>query len=276
MKVVVAAAALSNGLAPGTVIPAGQFYKPPESGNFQIKNASTSTCPEEQISLQQALTVSCNTAFARLCNEQLDADKVKSMAKAFGFEAEPKFIGDDKNVMHVVASRTGDMTSGGKVDPAALAQSCIGQKDVRMTPLQGALMAATVANGGSQMRPYVVDTLQSAGLTVVDKTRPSELRRAVSQDVATGLQNMMVSVVENGTGKPAKINGLKVGGKTGTAENGEDTSDHGWFIGFAMKNNEPVLAVAVLLEGAGKGGSHEAARIAGQVIKAYVNERGNK
>ena len=278
MKLIDSAVALSNGLKPDTQIAAGQFYKPPQTDTFQIKNASTNTCPEAQITLKQALTVSCNTAFARLCVEQLGMEKIKSMAQAFGFESEPKFTDDDKNVMNVVASHTGAMTGpGGKVDPPALAQSCIGQRDVKMTPLQGALMAATIANDGKQMRPYLVGTRQNSDFSVVDKTEPSVLRHdVVSSDVAGELRDMMVSVVENGTGKPAKINGLQVGGKTGTAENGEDAQDHGWFVGFAMKNNQPVIAVAVVLEGAGKGGSHEAARIAGQVIKAYVDERGNK
>ncbi|MBT8224953.1 MAG: penicillin-binding protein 2 [Dactylosporangium sp.] len=277
MKVVVSAAALKEGMKPDTVIPAGPYYQPPQSGSFQIKNASPSTCPEAQITLQRALTVSCNTAFAKLGVEQLGLDKVKSMAESFGFEETPEFIDDDKNIMNVTASHTGSMTgSNGKVDPAALAQSSIGQKDVRMTPLQGALIAATVANEGKQMRPYLVDTLQSSGLSVVNKTQPTTLRRVVSDGVAEDLQDMMISVVDSGTGKPAKVKGLQVGGKTGTAENGEDANDHGWFIGFAMKNNQPVVAVAVVLEGAGKGGSHEAARIAGQVMKAYADERGTE
>ncbi|MBN1172871.1 MAG: penicillin-binding protein 2 [Micromonosporaceae bacterium] len=277
MKVILAAAALESGMKPDTVIDAGQYYSPPQSGSYQMKNASPSTCPNPTITLQQALTVSCNTAFGKLGAETLGADKIKEMAKKFGFEEAPEFVDDDKNVMNTVASQTGTMTgSDGKADPAAVALSSIGQKDVRMTPLQGALVAAAVANGGKQMRPYVVDTLQNSGLSVIDKTQPSTLRRVVSESIAGDLQTMMISVVDSGTGKPAKISGLRVGGKTGTAENGENTDDHGWFIGFAMKGNEPLIAVAVLLEGSGKGGSHEAARIAGQVMKAYADERGTR
>jgi peptidoglycan glycosyltransferase len=84
----------------------------------------------------------------------------------------------------------------------------------------------------------------------------------------------MISVVNNGSGKNARIGGFQVGGKTGTAENGEDENPHGWFIGFVMKNNEPIIATAVFLNQAGTGGSAEAARIGGQIMKAYIGEKG--
>jgi penicillin-binding protein A len=83
-------------------------------------------------------------------------------------------------------------------------------------------------------------------------------------------------VVQNGTGTRAKINGFQVGGKTGTAQNSEDDGDHGWFIGFVMKNNQPIAAVAVFLENAGTGGSGEATRIAGDLMKTVIAERGIK
>lgn len=274
MKVLVSAAGLQNGLTEDSNLTAGATYQPPQT-TAQIKNASANTCPQDQITLKQALTVSCNTAFARYCVESLGMQKYKDITAAFGFESEPRFSDDDKNVMGVVASHTGPMSgSDGKVDPPALAQSCIGQRDVRMTPLQGAMIAATVANDGKRMRPYLVDSLLGADLTVRQKTDPEKLNEPINASVASSVRDMMVSVVENGTGKSAKINGFDVGGKTGTAENGEDTNDHGWFIGFAMKNKQPVIAVAVLLEDAGKGGSHESARIAGQVMKAYIDEQG--
>jgi peptidoglycan glycosyltransferase len=272
MKVIVSAAALSDGLTPDSTIPAGPAYTPPQT-TVPIRNAAPGICPGSQTTLKQALTESCNTAFAQLCVAQLGEKKFRDMAEAFGFESEPKFIDDDKNILNVEASQISPPET--TLDPPALAQSCIGQRDVRMTPLQGAMVAATVANGGRQMRPYVVDALQNADLTVVDKTQPSQLRRPITDNVADQLRDMMISVVDNGTGKAAKISGVKVGGKTGTAENGEDANDHGWFIGFAVKGGEPVIAVAVLLEGAGKGGSNEATRIAGKVMKAYLDERGN-
>jgi peptidoglycan glycosyltransferase len=94
--------------------------------------------------------------------------------------------------------------------------------------------------------------------------------------VATQLQEMMTSVVENGTGTRAKIEGYQVGGKTGTAEGGEGEETHGWFVGFALKDGQPVAAVAVFLENAGKGGSSEAARIAGQVMRGVIADKTGK
>jgi peptidoglycan glycosyltransferase len=276
MKVIIAAAALANGETPQSRLAAGPSYTPPQT-TVPIRNASPNICPEATITLIQALTESCNTAFARYGVERLGIDKVKEMARNFGFESTPTIDRDDKNAAFGVApSELGKMTGPeGKVDPPALAQSCIGQRDVVMTPLQGALIASAVANGGSQMRPYLVQELKASDLTTVHYTaQPKELRRAVDSRVAGDLQNMMISVVDNGTGKNARINGFRVGGKTGTAENATEAESHGWFIGFAMKGNDPVIAVNVFLENAGKGGSAEAARIAGQIMKAYIAEKG--
>ena len=93
--------------------------------------------------------------------------------------------------------------------------------------------------------------------------------------VAAQLRQMMNSVVTNGTGTNARIDGFEVGGKTGTAQNG-DAPDHGWFIGYARKNGQPVVAVAVLIQNAGSGGSAEATAIAGQVMKAAIAAKGLK
>ena len=276
-KVVTSAAAMMNlGLDPGSVLQGGDSFLPPQT-TVPIRNSTGVNCPDS-ITLKQALTVSCNTAFARLGVEKIGADRLKAMARDFGFESEPRFDRDEKtNYMGVAPSRTGAMQVSDKdtrVDPPALAQSSIGQRDVRMTPLQGAMIAATVANDGSLMRPYLVDKLQLADLTVISPTETKQIRRPLSGQVAAGLQEMMISVVQSGTGKNARINGFDVGGKTGTAENAEDALDHGWFIGFARKGGKGHMAVAVFLENAGRGGSGEAARIAGQVMKAYIAEKG--
>ncbi|MET7393131.1 penicillin-binding transpeptidase domain-containing protein [Dactylosporangium sp. NPDC005572] len=280
-KVITSAAALTadSSLTPDSAVQGGEFYQPPQTSSFRIKNAHEGICPES-ITLKQALTVSCNTVFARMGVERIGADKLKRMASDFGFESEPKYIEDqDRNYCGIVASHTGSMTAqNGVVDPPAVAQSSIGQREVKMSPLQGAMIAATVANGGREMRPYVVDRLQNADLSNADRTEPKEMGRPISGDVAAKLQEMMFSVVtsRDGTGRSANISGLQVGGKTGTAEDGEDAQDHGWFIGFALKDGKPIISVAVFLENAGKGGSAEAARIAGQVMKAYADEKGIK
>jgi penicillin-binding protein A len=273
-KVIVSAAALQNGLTPDTVLTGGASYTAPDT-TTPIRNSPGVVCPD-QITLQNALRVSCNTAFSRLGVEQLGADKVKAVSQQFGFETEPKIDRDEQNVMRSVASHTGDMLSpDGVVDRPALAQSCIGQREVRWTPLQGALVAAAIANNGSQMRPYLIDTIQDANLAPMWKVDPKEALQPVSPAVAGQLRQMMESVVANGTGTNARIDGFEVGGKTGTAQNG-DAPDHGWFIGYARKNGQPVVAVAVLLQNAGSGGSAEATAIAGQVMKAAIAAKGLK
>jgi peptidoglycan glycosyltransferase len=273
-KVIVSAAALTSGLTPESTVQGGAAYPLPNSGSV-LRNAPGVVC-DDTLTLKQALTVSCNTAFGRLGAEQLGADKVKSMAQAFGFEDTPKFDQDTKNVMGVTASHTGTMLDpNGQVDKATVALSSIGQSNVQMTPLQGALIAATVANHGSQMRPYLIDKELAGDRTSTYVAKQQEQRQPISPEAADALRDMMISVVDNGTGKTARINGVQVGGKTGTAENGEN-SDHGWFIGFAIKNGKPVAAVAVFLERAGTNGSRDAAQIAGNVMKAIIDERGAK
>jgi peptidoglycan glycosyltransferase len=277
-KIVVAAAALESGVTKSTQIPAGASYTPPTSG-VPIKNAAPSICPEATVSLLDAVTESCNTGFAQL-GVKLGADKVKEKARQFGFEQEDLTVGQlGEGGLGVAPSRTGDMQGpGGATDLPALAQSSIGQRDVRMTPLQGALIAASVANRGSQMRPYLVKQLLAPDRTTSYYTaKPRELRQPVSGQVASDLRDMMVSVVENGTGRKAAFDGYTVGGKTGTAQSGPGTPDHGWFIGFAIdKNGNPVSAVCVELERAGSGGSSEAARIAGKIMQAAIADSGGR
>ncbi|HLT09612.1 MAG TPA: penicillin-binding transpeptidase domain-containing protein [Micromonosporaceae bacterium] len=271
-KVIVATAALRNGLSPTTEITGGETYTAPTAGQ-PIRNAPGVSCPDT-ITLQNALRVSCNTAFARLGVEQLGADAVKRAAQDFGFETVPSIERDERNVIGVTSSRTGPIQNpDGTEDPAVLAQSCIGQNEVRMTPLQGALIAAAIANNGVQMRPYLIDTLQGPDLNRIGGADPEVLRRPVTPEIAAQLREMMNSVVSSGTGTNARIEGFEVGGKTGTAETGDDP-DHGWFIGYARKDGRPVVAVAVLLQNAGPGGSAEAAQIAGEVMRAGIAAKG--
>lgn len=274
-KVIDSAAALESGYQPNTRIPAGSTYTPPTSGS-PIRNSSPGICPESQVTLIQALTESCNTGFARLAVE-LGADKIKEKARAFGFEETDLKVGNaDGSGIPVAASRTGDIQNpDGSEDKAALAQSGIGQNNVRMTPLQGAMIAATVANGGERMRPYLVKQLLGPDRSTIGTASPKKLNNPISGDVAADLQQMMISVVENGSGRRAQIDGFTVGGKTGTAQDGDDPKDHGWFIGFVLKDGQPISAVCVLLERAGEsGGSAAAAEIGGQIMQAVLRDRG--
>ena len=285
MKTIIAAAALEDGRSPSTPVQGGQFYQAPGT-DHQIPNSTGVVCPDT-ITLIQALTVSCNTAFARL-GVDLGAQKIIDRAKLFGFYQSDLAVGRlggkgieagtpvAQSVLGELYNKDGKGNVTGENKPI-IALSSIGQANVSMTPLQGAMIAASIANEGKQMRPYLVQELVGADLsTGFYSARAEELQRSCQKSTAIGLQQMMISVVENGTGSKARIDGYQVGGKTGTAETGEGENTHGWFVGFALKDNRPVAAVAVFLENAGKGGSAEAARIAGQVTRGVIADRAGK
>ena len=159
-------------------------------------------------------------------------------------------------------------------DDAALAQTSIGQRDVRMTPLQAALVAATVANDGVQMRPYLVDQVQAPDLTVIDSTQPEEWREPISADVANQLTEMMISVVANGSGRAARIPGVEVAGKTGTAQAARTspTTPGSW---ASPPPTTRKIAVAVFVANGGGTGGERSAPIARQVMQAYLDGQGD-
>lgn len=265
MKVVIAAAALAAGMTPDTKISSGNEYTPPNAGTT-ITNSSDQ-CPESELTLQEALTRSCNTSFAKLCVEELGADAVARMAEAFGF-------GDRFTTpLGVAASSYGDLS-----DPAYLAQACIGQHDVRATVMQNALVSAAIANGGTMMSPQLIEKIQAPDQTTLELGPEDKYGDAISGSIAADLRKMMESVVESGsgTGGSARVDGYTVGGKTGTAqrgtdEQGVDLPEHGWFTGYAFDSDgEPVVAVSVFLSSAGNGGSNAATTIAGDLMRMVL------
>ena len=124
----------------------------------------------------------------------------------------------------------------------------------QVTPLQMALIAAGIANDGVVMRPYVVDAVSDRTGSVLTQTTPRSWKNALDATTAARVTDMMVTVVESGSGRRAAISGVKVAGKTGTAEVGKSVATHAWFIAFAPADN-PRVAVAIVLENAGVGGT---------------------
>src|SRR5262249_11980837 len=157
-------------------------------------------------------------------------------------------------------------------DEAKLAESSIGQQDVRITPLQGAMIAAAIGNGGTLMKPYLVKQIQANNYSVVDTTSPSKMSEPMSSSDADKLTKMMETVVSapGGTGHAAQIPGVSVAAKTGTADNAPGKPPHAWFVGFAPANN-PKVAVAVLIEHGGVNGNETTGgQAAGPVAKAVM------
>ncbi len=262
-KVIVSAAALAGGeYTPDTVVPAPDLLTLPGTST-QLRNFGGSSCSDTQEqSLIDALTISCNTAFAQLGIE-LGEDRVREMAEAFGMTGEGLDI-----PMETEGSSIGDVES-----EAALGQTSIGQRDVRMTPLQAAMVAAAVGNDGRLMTPYLVDQVRAPDLTVMDQAEPETLSEPVTPEVADQLQEMMESVVAEGSGRAARVPGVTVAGKTGTAQVAEDVPDHNWFVGFAPAD-DPQIAVAVFVANGGGTGGDVSAPIAGDVMQAYLEGQG--
>jgi peptidoglycan glycosyltransferase len=262
-KLVTSAAALSEGMKPETEIP-GPAELPLPGTRITLPNEFGGPCgPGGKSTLMVALARSCNTSYGAL-GLQLGDEKLRAQAEKFGF-------GQKLSVPLKVTPSTFP------ADPNApqLAQSAIGQFDVRVTPLQVAMVSAGIANRGVVMQPNLVRSIRSTSLQVIDRPRPQELSTAVSPDVAADLTRMMVNVVENGTGKNARIDGVSVAGKTGTAQQGNGRPPHAWFTSFAPAD-DPKVAVAVVVEDGGElgdetSGGRAAAPIAKAVMEAVLN-----
>jgi peptidoglycan glycosyltransferase len=131
-----------------------------------------------------------------------------------------------------------------------------------------ALVATAILNNGVIMKPYIVKQITDRYNVVLNSTKPEILSTAISSETADAIKKYMVDTVKNGTGKSARISGISVAGKTGSAENEKGEETHSWFVAFAPAE-KPQIAVAVIVENAGKGGGR-AAEIAREMIKAYL------
>jgi penicillin-binding protein A len=257
-KLVTTAAALAAGYEPQSVLPGPAQYPLPGTMT-SIPNAWGGTCgPNDQVTLAQSLTISCNTSYAYLAN-QIGTEAIQEQAELFGFNTE---------IEVPLAAAESIYPSG--LDAAQTAMSAIGQFNVRATTLQMAMVGASIANGGITMKPHLVRNTLGADLQVISATRPSALATAMTPEHSQQLLDMMESVVTSGTGTTAQIPGVRVGGKTGTAETGEGRPNVHWFVGVAPLNN-PEVAVAVAVEAGYEGdGGDLSILIARQVMEAVI------
>ncbi|CAG7607991.1 peptidoglycan D,D-transpeptidase FtsI family protein [Leucobacter soli] len=247
-KLITAAAAIES----GDFTPKSTFDNPatlqlPQS-TAEMKNWSRTACGSgSKVTLQQAMVYSCNIPIAEMAME-MDRDAVPAMAHAFGFDQE----------LSVPLTVT-PSTSPPLLDDAQVAIASIGQLDVRATPLQMAMVSAGIANEGVVMKPQLVNQVISPDLRIEQEFEPEEFSTPISPETADTLAMMMEHVVEDadGTGRLAAIDGVRVAGKTGTAENGfdEDGTERPytlWFTGFAPVEDPEIAIAVVIADGGGE------------------------
>jgi peptidoglycan glycosyltransferase len=216
-----------------------------------------------------AFAQSCNTPFADI-GIQLGSATIKSMATSYGL--------NNPSALDIPGVTVAPSNFTFESDKSLTAFDAIGQHDTTVTPLQEAMFAATVANGGVLMKPYLIQQVEASDLSVVDQAQPQQLSQPISSTVAGYEKQMMIAVVQQpeGTGyafNSGNENGLIIAGKTGTAQNGESANPDAVFTAFAPADN-PKIAVGVMIEGGGYGAA-AAAPIAVAVINAYLETLGN-
>lgn len=206
---------------------------------------------------RDAYTFSVNAIFAEV-GVKTGWERLLRTARAFGFERQLEFT------LETAPSQV--YAPGSELSRVLLASTAFGQGELLATPLQMAVVAAVIANDGQLARPRLTLGAFEDG-SLVRELESRQTTRVIDQSLARTMRDFMVSVVDNGQASGVTIPGVKVGGKTGTAEAGDGTS-HAWFIGFAPAE-DPRVAVAVIVENAGQGGV-VASPIAGAVIRAVL------
>jgi peptidoglycan glycosyltransferase len=258
-KLVTAAAALEKlNLNPDDMIQAGRTLSFPGI-TYTLGNQGGGNCGGARITFERALNVSCNVAFGALAG-RVGADDLADQARAFGFGTDP---------LEGLPSGPSRFPTG-HLEPPQLAQSGIGQYEVAATPLQMAMVAAAVGNNGEVMRPYVVKAVRAPNLRVLEETKPESLGQAMSAVNSAKLTQMLVSTVTDGTATSARISGVDVAGKTGTAQSTKDRPPYAWFVSFAPADN-PQVAVAVVVEASQTARSEIAGgRLAGPIARSVM------
>ncbi|UCM89130.1 peptidoglycan D,D-transpeptidase FtsI family protein [Streptomyces marincola] len=266
-KVLTAAAALEHGLVEDvdTETETPSPYYLPETDQVELPNDADPGNFCEDATVRTAIRYSCNSVFAKLSDE-VGNEQMIEMAEEFGFNEE-----------HFVPIRTA-MSSYPEDNRPQNAQAGIGQASNRATPLQMAMVASAIANDGTLMRPYMVDQLVAPNLNVIEQHDPEEMSQPVSPENAQMLQSAMETMVEESVIDVSGLGDVRVGGKTGTAQHGENNEEtpYAWFISYAMTDEGSPVAVAVVVEDANVAredvsGSGLAAPIAVDVMEAVLN-----
>lgn len=268
-KVVTATAALESGaFTEGSLFRDTGSYDTPGGAirNFGNQTFGTHT-------LTTALTKSVNTTFASI-GDDLGPSLLGDTMDAYGFGTRPPIDLPDEQVR-----TSGRRGQGGRLLPndeqgVDVARIAIGQERLAVTPLQMAMVVSAVANGGTSLAPTLMARITDRGGSEVQRSGPREVGQAMSAANAAELTSMMEKVVQEGTGTAAALStaGVTVAGKTGTAESDEASRNQAWFIGFAP-SDDPVVAVAVVIEDTSSTGGTVAAPVAAEVMRAAIEAR---
>jgi peptidoglycan glycosyltransferase len=262
-KVVTATAALESGIfQPDSEFPGGATYDTPGGPIRNFGGASYG-----RHTLQTALTNSINTTFAQI-GDDLGRERLGATMSDYGFAERPPI---DLPDVAVSGRRRGDEVLPNDQEGEDTARIAIGQEQLTVTPLQMAMVAGAIANGGVLMAPHLMTRVVDRGGSIVQRGEPKEIGQVASASRAAELTSMMEDVVREGTGTAAALSGVgvTVAGKTGTAESDDPNRNQAWFIGFAPSES-PEVAVAVVIEDTSSTGGVAAAPVAAAVMEAAL------
>ncbi|AKK10071.1 penicillin-binding transpeptidase domain-containing protein [Corynebacterium uterequi] len=251
-KIITTAAGLRNGYSPDSTL-TGASAITLANTTTQLTNYGGQTCNgQESVTLLTAFQYSCNTAFVQMATE-LGADPLRQAADAFG-------VGQSYDLgLPMAAGGLGDVP-----DLASAGQTAIGQLDVTMSSLQAAIMAATVANDGVRMEPYLVDRITKKDLSVLSTTKPKELAEAVTPEEAATIEQLMFASERSTAG----YDGNGFASKTGTAEHGDGLPPHVWYV--AYDPSKDVAVGVVVKNGGGYGSSATGGQVAAPIGRAML------
>ncbi|MFZ4894331.1 peptidoglycan D,D-transpeptidase FtsI family protein [Plantibacter sp. Mn2098] len=270
-KLITASAALGTGkYTPDSQLPNPSSFTLPGTSEVIYNTEGGSCGGGATVSIATALALSCNIPFAELGLE-LGNKLIKQTAEQFGFNTDINFTGTGLNPLQMTQSRY-----EGELDESQTAMSAFGQYTDRASALQMAMVSAGIANGGKVMNPQMVERIVNPDLSVLKQFEPAEFKQAITPEVAKTMTDMMIQNVQNGAASNARIDGVDVAGKTGTAQNGVNDPYTLWFTGFAPANDPKVAVTVVVENGGGLGqegyGNLVAAPIAKKVLEAVLNK----
>lgn len=258
-KIITTAAGLNNGFNPNSTLTGAASITLPDTVT-ELTNYGNQACGgADSVTLQTAFALSCNTAFVEM-SEGIGADELRKYAEGFG-------VGEKYSLgVETSSGALGELSDGAQV-----AQSAIGQRDVTMSALQAAVMAATVANKGKRMEPYLINRITDAQMNELRTTQPRQAAEAIDEDTAKTLTDLMFASERSTWG----YDGNGFASKTGTAEHGEGLAPHVWYVAF---DPEKDIAVGVVVKdggnlGEGATGGQVSGPIGRAILRAYGGEQ---